>query len=586
MNADLLFKHFARLSDTSEAISRLRQFILDLAVRGKLVEQDSSDEPAIKLLKRLQTERLRQIKNGKVRNQNSVEASVEDDWPFKIPASWAWCRLYEIGAIVGGGTPPSGDPSNFAPAGTGFRWLTPADLGGHSDLYISHGARDLTAQGLHSSSATMMPKGSVLFTSRAPIGYTAISANDISTNQGFKSVVPFIPETNIYIALYLRAFRRWIDSQASGTTFREVSGKIVARLPFPLPPLAEQRRIVTKVDELMAFCDRLEDAGAQREAKRDRLTAATLARLNAPAPEARRFAADAQFALGNLAAITKRSDQLKQLRQTILSLAIRGRLAPQDPTDKPASQLISEIASTRKRLYEAKKIPKPSQLPAIPESDHPFRLPCGWCWSRLGDICYQVSDGPHFSPQYVRKEEGVPFLSTRNVRLEGFDLSTVKYVSQSDHELFCKRIRPEKGDIIYTKGGTTGIAKVNDLDFDFSVWVHLAVLRIEKEKLLPRYVELALNSPHCYEQSQLYTRGISNFDLGLTRMIKITLPLPPLPEQRRIVAKVDELTALCDRLEAHLSTTENEGRRLLEAVLHDALKDNQEQIVQPEAVHG
>jgi type I restriction enzyme S subunit len=147
----------------------------------------------------------------------------------------------------------------------------------------------------------------------------------------------------------------------------------------------------------------------------------------------------------------------------------------------------------------------------------------------------------------------------------------LKYVSRADHDDFCKRVRPQKGDIIYTKGGTTGIAKVNDLDFEFSVWVHLAVLRIEKEELNPRYVELALNSPHCYEQSQRYTRGISNFDLGLTRMIKITVPLPPLEEQRRIVAKVDELMALCDQLEARLSSGEDTRRRLLEALLAEAL---------------
>lgn len=189
----------------------------------------------------------------------------------------------------------------------------------------------------------------------------------------------------------------------------------------------------------------------------------------------------------------------------------------------------------------------------------------------LGNLCYQVSDGPHFSPSYVSKDEGVPFLSTRNVRIGGFDLSSLKYVSKQDHQEFCKRIRPEKGDIIYTKGGTTGIAKVNDLDFEFSVWVHLAVLRIAKENVAPRYIELALNSPHCYGQSQSYTQGTSNFDLGLTRMVKITVPLPPLAEQNRIVAKVDELMALCDDLETEIKTTETGSRQLLEAVLNKAL---------------
>ena len=125
--------------------------------------------------------------------------------------------------------------------------------------------------------------------------------------------------------------------------------------------------------------------------------------------------------------------------------------------------------------------------------------------------------------------------------------------------------------IIYTKGGTTGIAKLNDLGIEFSVWVHLAVLRIEKEWLLPRYVEMALNSPHCYKQSQEYTHGTSNFDLGLTRMVKITVPLPPLAEQHRIVAKVDGLMALCHRLEESLATNCDTRRRLLDAVVHNAL---------------
>ena len=269
--------------------------------------------------------------------------------------------------------------------------------------------------------------------------------------------------------------------------------------------------------------------------------------------------------------LTARPDQIKQLRQTILNLAVRGKLVPQNPNDEPASELLKDIRKTRKKLYAEKRIPKPKELPSIDEVDLPFSMPSGWAWSMLGDLCYQASDGPHFSPQYVAAGEGVPFLSARNIRLGAFDLSTVKHVSRADHEEFSKRIRPEKGDIIYTKGGTTGIAKVNDLDFEFSVWVHLAVLRIEKKRLYPRYVELALNSPHCYAQSQHYTQGTSNFDLGLTRMIKITLPLPPLAEQHRIVAKVDALMGLCDRLEASLTATTATRRRLLHALLAEAL---------------
>jgi type I restriction enzyme S subunit len=262
---------------------------------------------------------------------------------------------------------------------------------------------------------------------------------------------------------------------------------------------------------------------------------------------------------------------MTHIRDAILGLAIRGKLVRQDAQEEPASVALKEIDRKRKRFHMAGTFRKARVRLSVTEIDFPFPPPSGWSWCLLGDLCYQVSDGPHFSPRYVTAAEGVPFLSTRNIRREGFDLSSVKYVSREDHEKFCKRVRPEKDDIIYTKGGTTGIAKVNDLDFEFSVWVHLAVLKIDNELLCPQYVELALNSPHCYEQSQRYTQGISNFDLGLTRMVKITIPLPPLAEQRRIVAKLDELMSLCDRLESSIALGDDTRRRLLEALLYDAL---------------
>ena len=188
----------------------------------------------------------------------------------------------------------------------------------------------------------------------------------------------------------------------------------------------------------------------------------------------------------------------------------------------------------------------------------------------LGQLCYQVSDGPHFSPSYASANEGVPFLSTRNIRVDRFDLVNLKYVSRQDHERFCQRTRPERGDILYTKGGTTGIARVNDLEFDFSVWVHVAVLKIAKELVDAEYVALALNSPFCYAQAQAFTHGTSNSDLGLTRMVKILLPMPPLAEQRRVVVKVEQLMALCDGLEATLASAKSGSANLLEASIREA----------------
>ena len=449
MNAHRLLAHYEQIADTPEAIPRLRRFVLDLAVRGNLVEQDPNDKSVSELLRQIAAGKTRLVQAGTIRKPRDLGGDEDLLTPFEIPACWRWVRLDRVGAIIAGGTPSASDTANFADPGTGVPWLTPADLGSFSDLFISHGARDLSDTGLKTSSATLMPAGTVLFTSRAPIGYVAISANPISTNQGFKSIVPYIPDCSRFIALAMKAFASEIDTNAPGTTFKEVSGKIVAGVPFPLPPLDEQHRIVTKVDELMALCDQLEAARTDREATRNRLAAASHARLNAPDHDPTTFQSHAAFALENLTPLTTRPDQITALRQTILNLAIHGKLVEQDPSDEPAYRLLNKIQTKRNELYAARVISKPKKLPALEDMDNLWSLPQGWTWSMLGELCYQVSDGPHFSPQYVAAEAGIPFLSTRNVQIDGFDLTSVKYVSRKDHEEFCKRIRPEENDIIY-----------------------------------------------------------------------------------------------------------------------------------------
>jgi type I restriction enzyme S subunit len=169
---------------------------------------------------------------------------------WDIPDSWEWISIGDIGTVTGGGTPNTSDDSNFSD--NGIPWLTPADLTGYTERYIGRGARDISGNGLASSSARLMPKGTVLFSSRAPIGYCAIAANPISTNQGFKSITLHGNLNPEYAYWYLRSAKDYAESEASGTTFKEISGSKMKALSFPLPPLAEQRRIVEKLDTLSA----------------------------------------------------------------------------------------------------------------------------------------------------------------------------------------------------------------------------------------------------------------------------------------------------------------------------------------------
>ena len=547
MNANRLLAHYERIADAPDAIARLRRFILDLAVRGKLVEQDPNDEPAPELLKRIAKDKAHLVKARKISKQVSFQPRDLSEAPFNLPGSWDWC--------------PSTYPS-YIVSGRGKNIQTKDVVETGNFPVVDQGK--MLIRGYHNdASKVIRVKEPIVLFGDHTRETKLIDFDFVVGADGVKLLHP----VSLHTAYYFLALQ-WLplESRGYGRHFKLLKASFI-----PLPPLAEQHRIVAKVDELMGLCDRLETARTEREATRDRMATASLIRLNDPDPDPEVFRNHAAFALENLTPLTTRRDQIKALRQTILNLAVRGKLVAQDPNDEPASELLDKIEAKRKTLYAAKLIPKPKTLPLLEDMANLFLLPEGWMWSMLGELCYQVADGPHFSPQYVPAGEGVPFLSTRNVRSDGFDLTSVKYVSRKDHEEFCKRIRPEKHDIIYTKGGTTGIAKLNDLDMEFSVWVHLAVLRIDKEWLFPRYLEMALNSPHCYEQSQQYTQGISNFDLGLTRMIKITAPLPPLAEQHRIVARVDELMALCDRLETSFTTGDDTRRRLLDALLHEVL---------------
>lgn len=248
---------------------RLRKSILQAAVQGKLVPQDPSDEPASVLLERIREQRRQLIAEGKLKASKGGESviyrasdggyyekridakgrgsepiCIDDEIPFAIPTSWEWVRLKSLGEIVGGGTPKTNDASLWAKADKGIPWITPADMKNVRERRASHGERYLSEDGLARSSACLMPPGSVVMSSRAPIGYLAITECALATNQGFKSIIPITIETNTWIMLALDGLMDGIKKRASGTTFKEVSGSEFGETLIPIPPLTEQVCII------------------------------------------------------------------------------------------------------------------------------------------------------------------------------------------------------------------------------------------------------------------------------------------------------------------------------------------------------
>jgi type I restriction enzyme S subunit len=235
--------------DLQIAVVATKSKILSLAIRGKLVPQDTNDEPASVLMGRIKAEKNR------TKRDSAIIKNV-DNYDY-LPESWRICKLSDIGEIVGGGTPRTSQQSYWNGE---IPWITPADLSGYTGKYIAEGSRKITQKGLSESSARLMPTGSVLFSSRAPIGYCVIAENEVCTNQGFKSIIPFITGFNEYIYYYLKSQVDEIRSRASGTTFKEISGSEFGNTIITLPPLPEQHRIVAAIEAAFEQLDNISES--------------------------------------------------------------------------------------------------------------------------------------------------------------------------------------------------------------------------------------------------------------------------------------------------------------------------------------
>lgn len=316
---------------------------------------------------------------------------------------------------------------------------------------------------------------------------------------------------------------------------------ILRSIPIPVVPENEQKRIVAKLDDLFGHLDVLRE-------KLDRI------------PEL-----------------------LKNLRQQVHTQAVTGRLTEEwrkgkelhkvENIETHREELKRELALARgRKTYKHKDANKPEPGGRSKGLLNLFDLPDSWQWVSLDQVTFNISDGPHFSPTYVNEGEGKRFVSMRNVSYGKLDFSDCKYVSIEDHKEFIKRGKPEIGDLLYTKGGSTGIPCVIGDDADFSYWVHVALLKPIRQVINSNYLMNALGSNLCYSQSQELTHGVGNQDLGLTRMIFIGFPLPSINEQTEIVKRVESLLSAADKIEAQYQNLKEKIDQLPQAILAKAFK--------------
>ncbi|MFN3321446.1 MAG: restriction endonuclease subunit S [Allorhizobium sp.] len=538
MNAERLLQHYEQIADAPDAIARLRHFILDLAVRGKLVPQDSADEPVSELLKRIAAEKTRLVKEGVIKDPSNYVRTERKILPFQLPTHWDWVRLIEIVRPSYGYAFAS---SRFNSSKRGMPLIRIRDISKMDTEAYYEGDFD---------EAYLVRAGDYLvgmdgdFNLRRWEGVDGLLNQRVMRLNGWRCDVN--PE---YAKLPLQAVLNYLHGKTSLTTVKHLSAKQVNGIEIPLPPLAEQHRIVAKVDELMALCDELEAARTERETKRDRLAAASLARLNTPDPET--FRDDARFALDAMPALTARPDQIKQLRQTILNLAVRGKLVPQDPSDEPVDSISADDFSDDEGRLNAS-------------------IPSSWQWVRVSDVA-EARLGKMLDKA---KNHGEPYPYLRNTNVHWFDirLDDLKLIPLSTAEFEEYQLR--RGDVLICEGGH-GIGRTAVWRSDISnVVFQKALHRVRPgPNLNPDFFSFCCLVYYEAGVMQTYFTGVGIPHFTGRALSKLVFPLPPLAEQRRIVAKVDEIMALCDQLETSLSSADETRKKLLDALLAEALQE-------------
>jgi type I restriction enzyme S subunit len=547
MKLETFFEKFDQFADAPDAVEKMRELVLQLAVTGKLVAQDGRDKPASSLVQSAEAERAKLVAARKIKARPT--APVEgDEQPYELPSSWAWARLSDVGYELGQKVPD--------------KRFTYIDVGGiDSDKgRISDRVEQLEPGDAPSRARKLVTRGTVIYSTVRPyLLNIAIVDQDFEpepiASTAFGILHPFEGINNRYLFYWLRSapFTAYVQAGMKGMAYPAINDEKFYSGPIALPPLAEQKRIVAKVDELMALCDRLEAQQQEREIRRGELARASLVRFaDAPTPANLQLLFHPSYAIPPA-----------DLRKSILTLAVQGKLVPQDPDDEPAEQLINRVSSALPN--------KKSQNPFIGKiegsitDESEYELPYGWAWLPLGHLGIWAT-GCGFPTQY----QGEPnkeflFCKVSDMNLPGNEVEIHQTVHTIDAEVMQKiraRANPV-GTVIFPKiGGAIAthkrrlVIKPTIIDNNCSGIQPIGLTDERWLLLFMRNLDLTK-----------YQSGTSVPAVSQGSLDPIRIGLPPLAEQRRIVAKVEQLMALVDQLEEHLASSRTLAAQLTEAVV-------------------
>ncbi|MBI5250745.1 MAG: restriction endonuclease subunit S [Desulfomonile tiedjei] len=540
MKIETFFEKFDQFADWPKAMQKMRELVLQLAVRGRLVEQDPNDESADTLLARL-TNRTG-LDNYQRRKSQPMPAITPDEIPFGLPSGWAWERLGNIGETNIGLTYSPGDVSVV-----GIPVLRSSNIQkGKLDF------SDLVRVKLDPKQSLMVQDGDLLICarngSRALVGKVAM-IQDLNEPTAFGAFMAiFRSEVNQYLYHFICSplFRQMIG-EVNTTTINQITQNNLRSTLAPIPPLAEQHRIVAKVDELMRLCDQL---GAQQHGRDKQHTALSRAALThfGEAPTS----ANLKFLFHDSYTI-----EPADLRKTILALAVQGKLVPQDPNDESAEECLSRLGLK-------------STVAFLNADDADYdSLPPSWTRVRFEDVAL-VAGGVTLGRKLAqRKTVTLPYLRVANVKRGEIDLSVIKNVSIAENEI--DRYALRENDLLMTEGGDwdkVGRAAIWRAEIPVCLHQnHIFRARMRSPEITPFWFEHYFNSPDgrgYFESASKQTTNLASINMRQVRNCPI--PFPPLAEQRRIVSKINELMSLVDQLEAQLVAS-----RVMETDLMDAI---------------
>lgn len=478
---------------------QLRASILQQAMEGKLVKQNPNDEPASVLLEKIGEEKASLIKEKKIKRTKQLPEITDDEKPFEIPDSWEWVRMSDVLDVRDG----THDSPKYID--NGIPLITSKNISnGYLDFsnvkYISQEDADKINE------RSSVDDNDIIFAMIGTIGNPIIIKKDrefaiknVALLKHFSERV-YMP----FILQYMWVLQAQFNENASGAVQKFVSLKKIRQSLIPLPPLAEQKRIVVKLDQIMPLVD--EYAEAYDKLKK----------------------LDDGF-----------NDKLKQ---SLLQYAMEGKLVKQDPNDEPASVLLEKIAEEKARLIKEKKIKRTKKLPAITDDEKPFDIPDSWEWVKLGEIGNYIQRGR--SPKYDKVNHNHPIISQKCIQWSGITLQDAKFITQEFFEKLENYRFVQKNDILWNSTGTGTVGRANVVREAFEkvpVDSHVTLIRVNRN-VDPQFIYYYLISPIIQNNLDEYLTGTTKQkELGLNSILNVVLPIPPINEQKRIVAKLDQL---------------------------------------------